>query len=294
MRRAALRRTGWAAVALTVFLVISPFPAGPAPATGRTTLILPDAGRKTFFHPPVGRAGVRGGRQPPQPGALRHLGARAGPAAEKSGRTGLGGTLPPGPHGDNAPDGNHAPRSNHSPRSNHAPRSGPGKENPTLRTTRTRKARLSLMKWDGGHLAFKLEHGRAQWLMFMSAGRRIRPGRLPKGKFDLVRLTERLLRNKVVLSWLERIRPFAVIASPQSSRRLPVEKWRILRARQRALGVYRSRYAGMSVFRPPGPLSGPAGPLPEPAGESSATAPLGPGRVSPEAAGCAIIRVRRG
>ena len=150
------------------------------------------------------------------------------------------------------------------------------------------------MKWDGGHLAFKLEHGRAQWLMFMSAGRRIRPGRLPKGKFDLVRLTERLLRNKVVLSWLERIRPFAVIASPQSSRRLPVEKWRILRARQRALGVYRSRYAGMSVFRPPGPLSGPAGPLPEPAGESSATAPLGPGRVSPEAAGCAIIRVRRG
>ncbi|MDP6277165.1 MAG: hypothetical protein QGI11_01490 [Nitrospinota bacterium] len=49
MRRAALRRTGWAAVALTVFLVISPFPAGPAPATGRTTLILPDAGRKTFF-----------------------------------------------------------------------------------------------------------------------------------------------------------------------------------------------------------------------------------------------------
>ncbi len=115
------------------------------------------------------------------------------------------------------------------------------------------------MKWDGKHFAFKLEHGRARWLMFMNAGRRIRASKLPKGKFDLVRLPERMLRDKGVLSWLERIRPFAVFASPQSTRRLPLEKWRVLRARQRALGFYRSRYAGMVRVSTGGEALGTAG-----------------------------------
>jgi ComEC/Rec2-related protein len=293
MRRAALRRTGWAAVALTVFLVISPFPAGPARATGRTTLLFPDAGRKNIFfiRLPDGRGfAVDASRRSRArfdiwgrvlAPLLRNQGERdwsglfllartaepdsaqrelqAGMNLRRVIEVGRSGRIRAFSPASGSLPGGHAPRGGNAPDGNHAPRSASGKENSTLWTTRTRKARLSLMKWDEGHLAFKLEHGRARWLMLMNAGRRIRTGRLPKGKFDLVRLPERMLRNKGVLSWLERIRPFAVIASPQSSRRLPVEKWRILRARQRALGVYRSRYAGMVRVSTGGASLGTAG-----------------------------------
>ncbi len=61
----------------------------------------------------------------------------------------------------------------------------------------------------------------------------------------MVRLPEGMLREARVLDWLERTRPAAVFAAPGYAPRLPLAAWRRVRARQRALGVYRPERGGM-------------------------------------------------
>ncbi len=68
---------------------------------------------------------------------------------------------------------------------------------------------------------------------------------LPRGKYDLVRLPENMLREDRILEWLEEIRPVTVVAAPMWTRRLPIDEWRRIRARQRSLGVYRPHRRGM-------------------------------------------------
>jgi hypothetical protein len=107
-------------------------------------------------------------------------------------------------------------------------------------------ARLSLRRLGWGHLAFELRHGSARWLFIVKRGRKaIESALLPRGKYDLVRLPEKMLRDDRVLKWLEEIRPAFIIASPMRTRRLSIEEWRRIRARQRALGVYRPHRKGM-------------------------------------------------
>jgi len=64
-------------------------------------------------------------------------------------------------------------------------------------------ARLSLHKLTGRNFAFRLVHGKARWLMIAGSGQGLTADDLPKGKFDLVRLPEAMLRNERVLRCLE-------------------------------------------------------------------------------------------
>lgn len=121
-------------------------------------------------------------------------------------------------------------------------RSAPGA---VLWQTESQGARLSLHKLTGRNFAFRLVHGKAGWLMIAGGGQGLTADDLPKGKFDLVRLPEAMLRNERVLRCLEENPPFAVISSPGRADRLPYYEWRRIRARQRALGTYRPWWAGM-------------------------------------------------
>ncbi len=247
-RRAAWRRAGWAAIGVALLWILLPARA-PEPA-GRTTLLLPDAGRADafFLRLPDGRGFAVDGGGAPAGGfdtwgnvlgpLLRHLGetswealltlAEEGPASpaarELAEGMGLrrvvriGRDLPPGGRGPH----------------------------PVWEASLP-PARLRLLRWPGGAAALEVEHGAARWLLMAgSAGAGFDPGALAGRGYELVRLPEALLREGGVLDWLERERPRALFAAPGRGARLAPEAWRRLRARQEALGVYRPWRSGMA------------------------------------------------
>ncbi len=280
-RRAALRRGGWLAIPVLLGLILWPGPLPAPPGTGRATLLLPDAGgRDAFFlRLPDGRGvafdagGRRGGdyqwRNVLGP-LLRHRGEggwdtllslaaspAASPAARElagalglktvvslrgagggaSGRIGGASGRIGGASGvvSSAPDGIEVVRPA---RAHREWETGGG------------GARLRLLKFEEGPSALELtlEIGgeKARWLLV--AGRKRRGARrwpVPEGRYNLVRLPEGMLREARVLDWLERTRPAAVFAAPGYAPRLPLAAWRRVRARQRALGVYRPERGGM-------------------------------------------------
>jgi hypothetical protein len=265
LRKSALRRAGWTAAAFSVLLIAIPkLPSSPAP-TSQSTLLLPDAGRKNafFIRLPDGRGYavdgnrrsrarfdmwrnvlaplLRNQRENTWEGLFLLAQSGLGGSAEKQLAIGMslarvmevarGGAVSlraPGNAGAEALS------------------PATGGRSPVLWRTESGPARLSLKRFGGGHLAFELEHGEARWLIALASGRgRINRQSLPWGRYDLVRLPERMLREEAVLGWLEEIQPYAVIASPQGVRRLPLDKWRHLRGRQRALGLYRPWRGGM-------------------------------------------------
>lgn len=263
VRRAALRKAGWAVAAASIMFIALPWLPSLATPNGRSALLLPDARRKNIFflRLPGGRGyAVDSGRRSRAKfdtwrnvlaPLLRNEGERSWEALILLARGG---------EYDSAQRelqtamrlrrviefdrrGNITSRTPGSENTEIIPASKNGRAG-LLWQTASRGARLSFSRGTG-HSRFLLEHGKARWLLLSGGGRRFRPENLPEGKFDLVRAPERMLRNEKVLTWLEGIRPFAVIASPQSTRRLPYEQWRRIRRRQRALGVYRPSRGGM-------------------------------------------------
>ena len=289
-RRAALRRGGWLAILVLLGLILWPGPLPAPPGTGRATLLLPDAGgRDAFFlRLPDGRGvafdagGRRGGdyqwRNVLGP-LLRHRGEggwdtllslAASPAASPAARElagalglktvvslrGAGGGASGrigGASGvvSSAPDGIEVVRPA---RAHREWETGGG------------GARLRLLKFEEGpsalELTLKIGGEKARWLLV--AGRKRRGARrwpVPEGRYNLVRLPEGMLREARVLDWLERTRPAAVFAAPGYTPRLPLAAWRRVRARQRALGVYRPERGRMvRITTAAGPARMAAGP----------------------------------
>ena len=264
MRRAAVRKAGWAAAAASIIFIALPWSPLLAAPDGRSALLLPDVGRKNIFflRLPDGRgyaidaarrsrAKFDTWRNVLAP-LLRNEGERNWEALILLARAGeydsaqlelqaamrLRRVIEIDRHGSilfRAPGSENAEV---------IPAAENGRTGPLWQTA-SRGARLSFSRREG-HSQFLLEHGKARWLLLEGGSRRFRHQELPKGKFDLVRAPERMLRNEKVLDWLEGIRPFAVIASPQSTRRLPHDQWRRISRRQRALGIYRPWRGGMA------------------------------------------------
>ncbi len=264
-RAAAFRKAGWAAAALSMIFILKPLLPAHAVPSGRAVLMVPDAGHDdvVFIRLPDGRGYVIDAARKNRSGfdtwrnvlapLLRTLDERDWSALFLLGNKG------PGSNAEEAlaagmilrgvvkieRDGTLRSRSrvvgfteSFSP---------PGhRQGRILWRTNAGDARLSLRRLGWGHLAFELEQGGARWLLVTARGRRpIQIAHLPRGKFDLVRLPEKMLRENHVLEWLERIRPAVVVAAPGRTRRLPIGEWRQIRARQRALGVYRPHRQGM-------------------------------------------------
>ncbi|MBT5367380.1 MAG: ComEC family competence protein [Nitrospinaceae bacterium] len=272
VRRAAGRKAGWAVVAASIIFIALPWSPSMATPNGQSALLLPDVGRKNIFflRLPDGRGyAIDAGRQSRAKfdtwrnvlaPLLRNEGERSWEALILLARSGeydsaqrelqtamrlrrvieidkRGSILTRAPGNEGAEI---------------IPAAGNGRTG-LLWKTESRGTRLSFSRWEG-HSQFLLEHGGARWLLLSGGSRygaqrnrhRFKPRSLPKGKFDLVRAPERMLREEKVLDWLERVRPFAVIASPQSTRRLPYEQWQHIKRRQRALGVYRPWRGGMA------------------------------------------------
>lgn len=106
--------------------------------------------------------------------------------------------------------------------------------------------RLILRRWGKRALGLEVRHPEGRWWLSVGDNRNVSPAGLPRGRFDLVRLPERWLRDVRTLKWLARMKPKLVVAAPGPVKWLPLKKWRQVRARQRALGVYRTARGGMA------------------------------------------------
>ncbi|MBI3024218.1 MAG: ComEC family competence protein [Candidatus Tectomicrobia bacterium] len=258
-RRAALRRAGWSGALAAILWMLLPFPAFPGGTpspTGRTTLLLPDAGRADVFllRLPDGRGfAVDGGGAS---GGFNTWGNVVAPLLRRTGETGWealfafsGGTVPLA-----ARELRSAMRLSRVLGPDLLGGETEGRRSPGVTgrpriawETSSPPARLRLLRWPGGAAAFEVAHGGARWLLFAGrAAGAFDPGALPGRGYDAVRLPEALLERREVLDWLARERPAALIASPWRGGRLPPPDWREVRARQNALGVYRPWRLGMA------------------------------------------------
>lgn len=268
-RAAAFRKAGWAAVGLSMILILKPLLPAHAVPTGRAALMVPDAGHDDvlFIRLPDGRGYVIDAARKNRSKfdtwrnvlapLLRTLDERDWHALFLLGGKGPGSTaeraLTAGMNLRGVVkierDGSVRARLRAGGVTEAFPRPG-HRRGRVLWRTLAGDARLSLHRLGRGHLAFELafERGRggARWLLVAARGRgALKSEHLPRGKFDLVRLPEKMLRENHILEWLERIRPAIVIAAPGWKKRLPIGEWRKIRARQRALGVYRPHRQGM-------------------------------------------------
>ncbi|OGL63767.1 MAG: hypothetical protein A3I72_13280 [Candidatus Tectomicrobia bacterium RIFCSPLOWO2_02_FULL_70_19] len=255
-RRAAFRKAGWAGALAAIAWILLPFPmSAPAP-TGRTTLLLPDAGRADIFlvRLPDGRGfavdgGGTGGGFDTWGNVVAPLLRRAGERRWEALFAFSGETAPLA-----ARELGSAMRLGRTFGPEFLESQGEGRRSPGV-TGRPRAvwetsappARLRLWRWPGGAAAFEVEHGGDRWLLFAGrASGAFDADSLPGRGYDAVRLPEALLERAEVLDWLARERPAALLASPWRGGRLPPRDWREIRARQSALGLYRPWRLGMA------------------------------------------------
>ncbi|MDA1000780.1 MAG: hypothetical protein O2807_09755, partial [bacterium] len=106
--------------------------------------------------------------------------------------------------------------------------------------------RLILRRWGRRALGLEVRYPQGRWWLSIGENREVSPAGLPQGRFDLVRLPERWLHDENTLKWLARMKPKLVVAAPGPVKWLPLDQWRRIRARQRALGFYRTERGGMA------------------------------------------------